>query len=447
MEGHAINKKGISASTITMIFVAVLFIESLLVYYHAAWRPTVYLRYAKSMIRTDYSNLLFIMGYSGLIFMTIITANKIKIRLSQLFIVYILIICSMVWTMLSIGKFSIANILGSQTPATVFFLMVFYILAYDNGFWSKFNKALYCGGVFYSLLSFIDALGFVIRYGFTNKLTSSPALTYLSYAIFMLAIYIAMNFKFRFRDIVILYVSECLLLTVGIIALSRGWIIQVGILLLFSIQKLGSSSGNKIRNIILVCMIAVLAWFAISNSVSTAISSLFDRGTEDTRTNQLDDFFNQVSWRELVKGGGMGATYDFGSRLNYQFIDNQILFIDFRYGVLACVFYLMFFLRPFFKHFSIKSQKYMLCVPIFMWLLAMMGVSTYFNVSNNVLHLCMIIYVGRLSYYMDSKLDYRSSTDTETNKVIMKVNRNVLVPSVKIGRDSRIRSAQELNGS
>ena len=124
MEGNIGNKNKVSISGIAIFCVILIFIESLLVYYNATWQPTVYSRFAKSMIRSNFSNLFFIVGYAGLLYLTLMISIKKVVKISQFLIVFILVMLSTLWTLLSVGSFSIANILGSQTPASVFFLMI-----------------------------------------------------------------------------------------------------------------------------------------------------------------------------------------------------------------------------------------------------------------------------------------------------------------------------------
>ena len=130
--------------------------------------------------------------------------------------------------------------------------------------------------------------------------------------------------------------------------------------------------------LIVVLIIIGVNW--LKDYFLTAYTNLVNRIDADTRSDQLTTFFSQVTISELIFGQGVSAQYYWNGR-SYGFIDNQLLFLCFRYGIVPMVVLLLMIIRGIVIGWkNKKNEKYILL----MWLAALLGLSVYFNISMDI---------------------------------------------------------------
>lgn len=388
-------------SKLFLICLWLLFAESILVYLNSEWESTVYSRYAKSMIRNNFTNLLFILSVFLLVAILFVMLVKAKQKINYyLFLIFLILIAtSLLWTIISFFQgFTLASIVGSQTPASIFFFLPLFFLGMEENFWDITLKFSFVAGVLYSILSFFDAVSFVIQFGYNFKLTSSPSITFLAFSIFLLSIYIVSTEKVDKYSFIILVIAEILLTIVAILLLARGWMIHLTILMLITYIKSSKKKSQKIKNLFLLLIFISVFGFFSYDIIAESLVLFIDRLSADTRSNQISQFFSQLTMIDILLGQGMGAVYNFGARVDYQFIDNQFLMLLFRYGINSMVGYFLLISYPIYLSLKTSKLGVLKSLPLIMWLLALLGISTYFNLSNNIVHFVIIIYIGRIVY-------------------------------------------------
>jgi hypothetical protein len=121
------------------------------------------------------------------------------------------------------------------------------------------------------------------------------------------------------------------------------------------------------------------------------------RLTEDTRTPQYSQFFEQVPVVSLITGLGPNATYTYRNQSGYSYIDNQFLFILFRYGLPMLLGYCAIVLWPGLRLLVCGGGEKERLLGFFFafWTLAMLGVSIFHAIVNNPPNLLTILLAGR----------------------------------------------------
>lgn len=242
--------------------------------------------------------------------------------------------------------------------------------------------------VFYFLMFCFD-----VGYSFGIRFSSSPILYSFNNGFFMTiyALYREKKFNNRafWRTILFLMVFSAFITT------SRGWIVQtmIAVMMYFILQK----RGRRVIKNILKAVGAVIAILLIIRLTSPDLmNSLIGRLGESTRSSQLETFFEQVSISDLISGLGYNASYRYLNWSNFQFIDNQVIFSCFRYGMLITALLLYFMLKPILISLSKEKIKLFQSMGIGHFILAMLGLSIYFTLSIDVCCLISYMLAGRM---------------------------------------------------
>ncbi|NAS12370.1 hypothetical protein [Poritiphilus flavus] len=137
---------------------------------------------------------------------------------------------------------------------------------------------------------------------------------------------------------------------------------------------------------------------------STSWELLINRGTEDTRSNQLETFLEQLNGFELVTGSGFFATYQFGSQ-QWSAIDNQWLFLLWWGGLLPVLSY--FYLSvvvpiKMIRRGNLSYETKVECYIIILWILGLTGLAIFTTMSVDFFFFVISIILGRLLYKYSS---------------------------------------------
>ncbi len=190
-----------------------------------------------------------------------------------------------------------------------------------------------------------------------------------------------------------------LLALMSILFRSRSLIIQALILLLYVLFRSRIRWRNQwigvFTYLVGIVVFLLVFWDVIFYMFSPLLLRMFD----DTRTSQLQQFFAQVSLRELLTGGGMDAEYKFSAMSsNYKYLDNQFLLEMFRFGIVPILTYTLVLLSPLVRAVvKLDIDLMRRCTIIVMWLLAMGGISVFFNLNVNIPCVVVFVLCGRLN--------------------------------------------------
>lgn len=192
-----------------------------------------------------------------------------------------------------------------------------------------------------------------------------------------------------------LWIPLCALAFLAISMGMRGWSIQL-LLLAIVLSLLSSARRAALYKVLgLVTALGVTLLLAHTNP------DLFDyfrqRLGSDTRTHQYRDLFAQVDWWGLLKGYGPLGTYDTGQSQGYGYIDNQVLYILFKFGGVALAGYALTVIVPPLRLLFLPAHWRHRAPAVLglLWLLAMGGLSTFHAVTMNTSNYVMILVAGQ----------------------------------------------------
>ena len=136
----------------------------------------------------------------------------------------------------------------------------------------------------------------------------------------------------------IIYCNLLFIIAAAFITQSRAWVLQTLILLFVFVTVLGNR--NKYIKFLMGFLLIFIVILGVSYVFPEITGNLFNRGVEDTRSGQYVVFFAQHSWKDLIFGLGINATYRYLGNINYSYFDNQFIFVMFHYGIFPVIVWL-----------------------------------------------------------------------------------------------------------
>ena len=105
----------------------------------------------------------------------------------------------------------------------------------------------------------------------------------------------------------IIYCNLLFIIAAAFITQSRGWVLQTLVLLFVFVAVLGNR--NRYVKFLMGLLLIFIAILGVSYVFPEITGNLFNRGVEDTRSGQYVIFFAQHSWKDLILGLGINASY------------------------------------------------------------------------------------------------------------------------------------------
>jgi hypothetical protein len=148
---------------------------------------------------------------------------------------------------------------------------------------------------------------------------------------------------------------------------------------------------------LLSALVFGVGWWLLSVAVPDRVEVFKGRLLEDTRSGQYSKFFQQVPVTSLITGLGPKATYTLNDRANYDYIDNQFLFILFKFGLPVLLGYCAVVIWPGLRLLigAGSQQQRQLGVLFAFWTLATLGVSIFHAITVNPQNLAVVLFAGR----------------------------------------------------
>ena len=122
----------------------------------------------------------------------------------------------------------------------------------------------------------------------------------------------------------IIYGNLLFIIAAAFITQSRAWVLQTLILLFVFVAVLGNR--NRYVKFLMGLLLIFIVILGVSYVFPEITGNLFNRGVEDTRSGQYVIFFAQHSWKDLIFGLGINASYSYLGNINYTYFDNQFMF-------------------------------------------------------------------------------------------------------------------------
>lgn len=372
------------------------------IYFNSAW-----IRYGES-IRQIRNDSLIVIGCSFFAFFAMLVLvvlllltkkNPIKITIPIL----IMLIFGVFWVGYSIlfDNISPTLLLRDSFPPFSLITCGVILAGYNHKWWELIKKVIFIVACVFVLYAFIEIIRAFIKFGFNYRMTSGAPM-YL-YIIGLYATYglITLTDDWRLNRKAVVFILVILLFFNSAILQGRSWFIQTIILFIiyiFRIRAVFKKNAIFRISITFITLTTAIIVFVVNIELFEGLIERFQT-SGDTRTAQLEAFFSQVGFKDLMLGGGIRAGYLFNNDPNFHFIDNQVLLYMFRYGIIPTFTYLYLLLYPVYKSFRYKNRKLILkSIVLISWFAAMMGLGVYFNISFGMAHTLIMIYTGRLFY-------------------------------------------------
>jgi len=162
-------------------------------------------------------------------------------------------------------------------------------------------------------------------------------------------------------------------------------------------------------------MMMILLGFGLwllSVSAPERVDDFKGRLKEDSRSAQYSQLFEQVPLHGFVTGLGPKATYSYKGRTGYEYIDNQFLFILFKFGLPVLAGYCAVVIWPGLRLlFRPRNQRQRLVGIIFaFWGLASLGLSIFHSITLNPQNFLIILLAGASLAWAPSAASSSSAT-------------------------------------
>lgn len=369
-----------------------MFLESLLKYVGYEWKINNW----GTIARMTVNNIPYIKISELLLLLLMIFFVKIKksyVTVSGI----LLIVIGFFWSVMAIEQVKVLMYLNS-TPVLLIEFGLLFIIGQDEDVFKHALEFSAIAFVFYTVLCTISCIFFSIYYP-NMRMADGYIIEYFATSIILAYVYIMRN-EMKGKNNKLLYLLSVMLIFCSIIITSRGWMIQSIILFLFVYLSTSKQSViEKVKKIFFCLMVFIVAIIILNNYFNDALTYILNRFGEDTRSSQIVTFFEQISFENLILGQGYNAKYFMDGQL-YAYIDNQIIFLCYRYGIYTVFIYLLPFVISLFKSHpkNIHSKAFLSYkMMIITWFLMLIGMAIYYSFHFDFAQSMQLIVVAYLT--------------------------------------------------
>ena len=275
-------------------------------------------------------------------------------------------------------------------------------VGYNDKRYFFFKRFLIFSVLFISALAFYNFIDFGIGLYRGAALSKyrlyATNLVWLSPFVFL---YLKNNRKLRWLRVYAMIIGIVLALVIQ----TRSFLLIYVITLLYDFRN----AERKSSYMALAAVGFIILLFVVLNTdiLSTSLELLINRGTHDTRTEQLITFIGQLDPVEMITGEGYFASYGFG-RDQWFAVDNQWLYFIWWAGLIPALSY--FYLAALIPIRIAITRKltYETKVEVFMlilWILGLAGLAIFTTMSINFFFFMISIILGRVLYKYSNGLN------------------------------------------
>ena len=301
----------------------------------------------------------------------------------------------LIWTVLALDKAPAQSVFFESISTSVILLPVAALLGFDDNIWNILKNKLPYINILLCCCFYIAVFSFWANYGikwpmnasykgiFSCWFTSACIMTFIDFS------------KKNKRKII--YCNLLFIIAAAFITQSRAWVLQTLILLFVFVAVLGNR--NRYVKFLMGLLLVSIAILGVSYVFPEITGNLFNRGVEDTRSGQYVIFFAQHSWKDLIFGLGINASYRYLGNINYTYFDNQFMFVMFHYGIFPVIVWLCVY-ASILKNSKIYNEQNRIVIQAAKFvglfvLLAYMGVSTYYQIELGYNGVIVMILIGK----------------------------------------------------
>lgn len=396
---------------LVLCMVLLLYIQKIYSYRNIQWILVTGSRAFEAMGVTNYITVginLSVLAIVFLLWSRLFSKYWHKYSIMFRFHLLVLILVSTSWLLVSFLKFGVKDTLYASSNPIVYLTLLSIVIGYNDDLWEYLSKYIPNVAVINIFLAYYYYFKFTRIHPGGLPGGNSPIIFFFISGFWLTAISVLI-YKNKERNSKILFTMIISLLVLSVVLYSRGWFFQSILLLLLSTYYLKQKKGliRLLKFALSIIVIVGIAYYLLDNYYSIYLDQFIIKFDADTRSEQYIEIFKQTPIHQFLIGGGMGATYSFGRMSEYSYIDNQIIFTAFRYGMFMVLTYLYFFLAPLFNtRYKLKKNNEEIKIAkfiIIMWMLSLLGLSVYNGITIDFKNIFIPILVGRLMYLESEK--------------------------------------------
>ncbi len=342
----------------------------------------------------------------ALIFVTVIL-NLIDAKskyLAKLFVAYLLLVIYVSINYLVTGP-GIGNLTGLMDIKGVGTWICFGLIfvSFDDHRYALFKKLLIVSVIVISIFVFFN----LVKYGI-GLFRGQALARYRVFATNLVWIvpYVFLTLKNNKKLMPLRIFAIFIGISTALVTQTRSFLLIYLIVFIFDYFHTEKRTFYMIGGVI----VGLLFTYILLNTeaLSTSLELLQQRGTNDTRTNQLAAFLSQINFFELIVGTGFESEWDFNGK-PYEYLDNQwLLFIWWAGFIPALMYFYLTAVIPFTMLIK-KGQDYETKVEAFIliiWTLGCAGLAIYSSMSVDFFFFIICVIQGRLLYKYSMRREY-----------------------------------------
>ncbi len=394
------KRKNITLERALLFFTFFFFIVyTLFSYIGGSW----YLKYTSASSLTQNANsgtFVKLLLFCALVcFLFLVVTQCLKQRLSPIIMISltILTLFGVFWTGYSvlIDNVTILVLVRDPFPPITLLLPLAILIGIKDNLWKDIKKYIFICSIVLISASFISAIDFLKTYGTVYRPTASGMIYWFYKGFFLLYATILFTDEWKKKYKPIVFILIIMLFFISAILQARSWFIQTIIMFIVYMATAKNKRGYNILTILILCLI-ILILSATHEEIFTGLIKRFTT-SGDTRSGQLEQFFEQVGLPNFLIGQGMTASYNFSNFKDFNYIDNQFLLSMFRYGIIPTILYMYLLIYPIVRSIDERNK---VCLKqsflIIVWIFAIFGLSVYFNLSFEIAGFVIFVMVGRI---------------------------------------------------
>ena len=306
-----------------------------------------------------------------------------------------------VYSAQAILEIGLSRAMYSGNLPVIYLLVVGFFIGQKKEVWDGVKKLLPLLLVAYVILFVYEFVDSNIRFGWVIYQNSSM-MAYYSHLFWVSVAYIYTCITENKRKVFIF--PLLIILFIGAIILrSRSWVIQAALLILITSFTMHRQKNNRIKalvgGIVVVIVAAVIISVLLGAFFGDFVDSLIEKGDNDSRSFQYIEMLEQVEPYKWLFGQGMTATYLSSMYGEYTFIDNELFYMSFHYGIFFAVIYFIPYVLAIFKCIEHrKSLRFWLfaALMIVLWVASVNGLSVYNRIHLDIKSFLMPFLAGHI---------------------------------------------------
>jgi hypothetical protein len=401
-----------SVATAPVSFVAILVFVSLLVQWLATalnWMGCSVVRsefagagYTIPMIESrpvDYLHFLGLGLFIGAGLLSALLPRRVRLSGATLVFMTLMLTSCTCWWILGYEPSEYLRSLGAYHSPFTFVMCLGVIAGFDPSLWRFIRPLL----LTLAYASMVCGAYYTLRFGFMASFQGpTPMVEHLQISFWLALVVLVLAPPERWLQSGLALVPILTCIPTAVVISSRSFTVLSTLALAFGLLcalrgRIRFSANNIVAVAGVTTIVVSALLFLLSVTAPERFLALKERVFDDSRSSQYVQFFDQVPVERLILGLGPKATYTYNLRANYEYIDNQFLYILFKLGLPVLLGYVAVVLWPGLRLLlePVNQSQRMEGVIFLFWILASLGLSIYHALVPNPQNFLIILLAGR----------------------------------------------------